>query len=285
MRLILLVSGKLGSIACKEIPYSIEYIFTDKQSTEIVEFASKRKIPVHIGNPRKIEEFSFLDRLSDCWILSINYLFIIPQKMIEKVNGNALNVHGSLLPQYRGRTPHVWAIINGESFTGITIHRLVEAVDSGDILLQKKIGIAPDDTGGTVLAKYEKLYPEIVKEALSSIVTNTAVFIGQNNSKATYFPKRSPSDGRVCWDWQDQRIINWVRAQTAPYPGAFSISGRDGGKVLLWECQKDDWGFSSETPNGTIVKKTENELFVKCPNRIIKIAKYEGDVSKGDTLL
>jgi methionyl-tRNA formyltransferase len=94
-------------------------------------------------------------------ILSINYLFLLDEEMISKLP-LAINIHGSLLPKYRGRTPHVWSIINGETKTGVTAHIIDADCDTGDIVKQIVVPIEKDDTGATILEKYEKIYPELL---------------------------------------------------------------------------------------------------------------------------
>src|SRR5690606_30041161 len=105
-------------------------------------------------------------------LISINYLFLIESDIINSSKGLAFNIHGSLLPKYRGRTPHVWAIINGEVFTGITAHIIDKRCDSGDILEQIKIPIALDDTGGSILKKYEVEYLPLIEKVILNFAQN-----------------------------------------------------------------------------------------------------------------
>ncbi len=276
MRLIVFASGKLGCSTLRCIEQPIDYVLTDNGSSEIIKFSKEKGIPCFIGNPRKIADISFLNDFANNWIFSINYLYIIPESIIKIVKDKALNIHGSLLPRYRGRTPHVWAIINGESETGITVHRLVRDVDSGDILVQIRIPIENKDTGGTILNKFEENYPNIVKKSLEMIDTGKSVFVPQNHFNATCFPKRTALDGKIIWDWHDQRIINWVRAQTLPYPGAFTVSEKTGEKIIIWKCEKSDLGYNYEVKNGTVLDKSNGLLFIKCPNHVIKVIEYSG---------
>jgi methionyl-tRNA formyltransferase len=287
MNLIILASGNLGSICLDQINkyHSICYIFTDRHSAAIIAWTKIKNIPVYIGNPQKIEDYDFLRRYKNAFIVSINYLFLINNRFINSVDGRAINIHGALLPKYRGRTPHIWAIINGETTTGITVHKMVEGMDAGDILVQETIIIQRDDTGGTILDKFNKRYPQLILNALSTIEKGEAVYRPQDNTKATYFPKRTPDDGLIKWFWQGERIHNWVRALTKPYPGAFAINSRNGKKIVIWKCELDRLGFDGCISDGQIIKCEETVFFIKCQNCVIKVSDYEGIVALGDQLV
>jgi methionyl-tRNA formyltransferase len=181
----------------------------------------------------------------------------------------AFNIHGSLLPKYRGRTPHVWSIINNEKLTGITAHLIDVGCDTGDIIEQCQIKIKSNDTGASILKKFENKYYDLVESVLSKIITNQLVTVPQDNSKATYFGKRTPVDGLIDWAWHRERIYNWVRAQAFPYPGAFTYYLSN--KVIIDWIELDDYGFDSTIPNGTIVSK--DPIRVKTPNGLVKIIK------------
>src|SRR5688500_5389971 len=174
-------------------------------------------------------------------IFSINYLFLINRDLINYPNYGCVNFHGSLLPKYRGRTPHVWAIIDGETETGITAHFMTNEVDEGKIVKQIKVLIEENDTGFSVLAKFNVLYPTIINEVLSDIEQGKINAQEQECSKATYFGKRTPEDGMIQWDWQKEQIRNWVRAQAEPYPGAFTFYNND--KIIINKVQSSDYGF------------------------------------------
>lgn len=284
--LVALASGELGYSSVMSIPVSqIKYLFTDKKSDSLISFAEKSNIPYTTTNPRKISNFNFIKEIRNPWILSINYLYVLPPGMIDAVQGKALNIHGSLLPKYRGRTPHVWAIINGEKECGITVHFIAPDVDAGDIVLQVRVPISGDDTGGCLLKKYEQRYPGLIKDVLEKISNENIEAVPQNHGKATYFPKRTPEDGLTVWSWQKERIINWVRALTKPYPGAFNFV--NGKQITLWRCGESDVGFNSEMPNGLVVSVSPKSVLVKCPNAVLEVFEYEydGEINPGDTLI
>lgn len=195
-------------------------------------------------------------------LLSINYLFIIEQDVIDMFR-YPVNFHGSLLPRYRGRTPHVWAIINNEKETGVTAHIIDSGCDTGDIVLQKHVIIEDNDTGNIVLNKYNELYPAMVKEVIDMLGEGRIIPLPQDNSKATYYGKRTPEDGEISWDWHKERIRNWVRAQAHPYPGAFTFCG--GEKVIIDEIEYSEEGYDNAQPNGMVLRAGAG-ITVKTPN-------------------
>jgi len=285
-----LLSGGLGFSVLQNLytkgDVEISCVFTDKKSSDIITYCNERFIPVFIGNPRNEESIKFLNAIGTLDLLfSINYLFIINKDIISYPRLFALNIHGSLLPKYRGRTPHVWAIINGEKETGITIHKIDEGVDTGDILLQESIEINNNDTGASILDKYNEIYPIVIEKALSIVVSGDYSFRKQDKLKATYFGKRTPKDGLINWSWFKERIRNWVRAQAYPYPGAYTIYNDK--KIIINKVVYSDFGYTYDIIDGTIL--SIDPLIVKTPNGALEIVEYEveGDddvflIVKGD---
>lgn len=273
MKISLLISGGLGLTILKFIHQFkvISYIATDSKSDEIIEYAKKNNIPCFTGNPRNGKLVNFIKSFDNNQvILSINYLFIIEKDVIDSFK-YPINFHGSLLPKYRGRTPHVWAIINNETETGVTAHFIDEGCDTGDIVLQKYISIDSEDTGDSILKKFTDVYPEMVKQVITSIEENKLEPTPQNHSLATYFEKRTPDDGEINWEWQKERIKNWIRAQAHPYPGAFTFLGKN--KLTIDKIKYSDFGFNSSVKNGTILA-VEPTIIVKTPNGAIELISF-----------
>jgi methionyl-tRNA formyltransferase len=265
----LLISGKLGfDLLIYLFDFTdIEFIATDKNSLEIIDFAKVKNVPLFIGNPRNGKLACFINELKGDLLLSINYLFLVEEDLIKKFK-YPINFHGSLLPKYRGRTPHVWSIINNEVETGVTAHFIDSGCDTGDIILQKRIPILKNDTGFSVLEKYIEVYPLMVSEIIKLYKSNSIIRIKQNNSISTIYGKRTPSDGEINWNWQKERINNWVRAQAIPYPGAFTFF--EGNKITIDKISFCDLGFDNEIPNGMILQ-VEPNLIVKTSNGAVKI--------------
>lgn len=269
MKIALLVSGGLGLKVFDFLKNKVNIIaiLTDRSSKGIIAQADKEGIACFIGNPRKGKSRDFIEYKEVDLLLSINYLFLIEQDLIAWPRLGAVNFHGSLLPKYRGRTPHVWAIINNEQITGITCHFISEGCDEGDIILQEEVSIEPNDTGAMVLHKFNQRYPGLVMDVIELFQGGEIKASRQDEELATFFGKRTPEDGAINWNWQKERILNWVRAQSYPYPGAFTYV--DGNKVVIDEIEYDHYGFRGEQPNGLIL--TVNPVRVKTPNGVVRL--------------
>jgi len=143
-------------------------------------------------------------------------------------------MHASLLPKYRGGAPLVWAMINGEEKSGLTFFYLEDGVDNGDVISQKEISIEESDYISDLIDKTTAAALEIIDESIPSLAENRAPRIRQDESQATYVPQRKPEDGKIDWSWDARRIKNFIRAQSKPYPGAFTeINGK---KVTIWNA-------------------------------------------------
>lgn len=271
MNLSILCSGNLGYKVLKQLvsDYKIEMVFTDSKSVDIIQFAKKRGIDLFIGNPRNGKTLPFIKKRKTSVLISVNYLYIIEKDVISIAEKIAFNIHGSLLPKYRGRTPHVWSIINNESKTGITAHIIDEGCDTGDILYQIEIPIENTDTGHDILEKYQKEYIPIIFSILNDLKNGEVKRISQDHTKATYYGKRTPEDGLINWDWQKERIFNWVRAQSYPYPGAFTYFKNK--KIIIDKISYSDLGFNSNLPNGYIIAIQDKIPYVKTQNGVIKL--------------
>lgn len=272
MTIALLSSGNIGFHICEKIleEHKVDFIFTDKRSTDIIELAKENNIDIYIGNPRSSKAKDIIERMEVDVLISINYLFIIKKDLISSAKKLAFNIHGSLLPKYRGRTPHVWAIINNEKETGITAHKIDSGCDTGDIIRKERIEITDDDTGASLLNKFKKMYFPIVNSILNDLGSGNIISYEQDDKKATYFGKRTPDDGHIDWNWQFLRIYNWVRAQASPYPGAFTYY--EGQKLIIDQVKRSPLGFSENVENGTIL--STDPLVVKCPNTAIEVVKH-----------
>lgn len=260
-----LISGDLGK---KVLDFCLdfvepEFIATDKNSNEIIDLANRKGIRTFVGNPRGGRLVEFLGGEYFDIFLSINYLFIIEKDVISRAK-YPVNFHGSLLPKYRGRTPHVWAIINNENATGVTAHIIEEGCDTGPILMQRRIDISKTMTGANVLDKFNLLYPKMVKQVLKDIISNNISMRNQDDSKATTFEKRTPEDGGIDWNWQWERINNWVRALARPYPGAFGFLNEN--KIIIDKVTFCEMGYNSKMSNGQIIGMEKGKPIVKVSN-------------------
>jgi methionyl-tRNA formyltransferase len=276
MKLGVLCSGNLGLHVLKQLAskHPISFVFTDSGSNGVIDYCKSQGLPIFIGNPRNLSTKEFLSSSSCDVLLSVNYLFIIEDELITFPKKYAINIHGSLLPKYRGRTPHVWAIINNEKKTGITAHLIDSGCDTGDIVEQIEVDISLEDTGASILNKFNELYLPLIKSVLDKIQVNQIAPKPQDHSKATYFGKRTPEDGMINWSWQKERIFNWVRAQAYPYPGAFTYA--NGTKLTIDSVSYTEDGFDYQTPNGAVI--SINPLKVKTPNGVVLIKSHRESI-------
>ncbi len=165
-------------------------------------------------------------------IFSFYYRNMISEEILAIPQLGAFNMHGSLLPKYRGRVPINWAIINGETETGVTLHHMVKRADAGDIVDQEKVLIGREDTAADVFEKCTEAAHIVLERQIENIKAGTAPRRPQNEALATTFKGRKPEDGSIVWTRNAEEIYNLVRAVTSPYPGAFTTA--EGRKLFIW---------------------------------------------------
>jgi UDP-4-amino-4-deoxy-L-arabinose formyltransferase/UDP-glucuronic acid dehydrogenase (UDP-4-keto-hexauronic acid decarboxylating) len=165
-------------------------------------------------------------------ILSVWYRRLLGSDLLAVPRIAALNLHGSLLPSYRGRAPVNWVLVNGERRTGVTLHHMTTEADAGDIVAQQAIDIEPEDTAFSLYTRMVKVGVDVLLESYPAVLAGTAPRTPQDHRRATVFPRRRPEDGRVEWSWPATRIVNMIRAVTHPFPGAFVGDGED--RLFLW---------------------------------------------------
>ncbi len=180
-------------------------------------------IPLYEGLSLKEKEtHQIIEKLKPDIIVVSSFNQIIPKDVISVPKLGVINIHPSLLPKYRGATPTVWALMNGEEETGVTAHFIEdERVDSGRIIAQTKLKIEPADNDGVLRFKLVNLSESVLTKALSLVLTKEReTFHVQNESEATYYPKRSLKDAEIKTDMPFKEISNKIRAMS-PYPGAY----------------------------------------------------------------
>ncbi len=169
---------------------------------------------------------SRMSALAPDFLFSFYYRRMLQRPLLGCAKRGALNLHGSLLPKYRGRAPVNWAVLHGERETGATLHYMTDKPDDGDIVAQQRVPILPDDTAKDVFDKVTLAAEIVLDGALPALVAGTAPRTAQNAAQASYFGGRKPEDGRIDWTRDAATIHNLVRAVAPPYPGAFtSVAG------------------------------------------------------------
>lgn len=166
------------------------------------------------------------------FVFSFYYRRMLRGPLLAAAARGALNMHGSLLPRYRGRAPVNWAVLHGERETGATLHYMTERPDAGDIVAQTAVPVLPDDTAREVFDKVTLAAELTLDHVLPALVAGTAPRIAQDASQATYFGGRKPEDGRIDWSRSAVEVHNLVRAVAPPYPGAFTTLGGVAARVL-----------------------------------------------------
>ena len=186
---------------------------------------------------KRVKDFDNIIRdLSLDLILVLGWHYIIPKSVREKSKHGAWGIHASLLPNYAGGAPLNWAIINGEKKTGVTLFRLSDGVDDGEIISQKSFLIDMQDTIKDVYEKATKSSCQILYEAINNI--KNIKYIPQDKTKIKYYPQRKPEDCEIDLSKSAEEIYNFVRAQSSPYPGAF-IKAVDGKKIIIEKIRID----------------------------------------------
>lgn len=223
----------------------VESVFTHEDSpTEEIWFASVRElaeknhIPCYTSDVNEEENISLLRDIRPDFIFSFYYRSMIKKKVLDIPRCGALNMHGSYLPKYRGRVPVNWAVINGETETGATLHYMVEKPDAGDIVDRVKVSISSTDTAFDVFNKVTDAAEQIIARAWPLLREGKAQRIPMNLVEGSYFSGRKPADGLIDWGKSAEEIYNLVRGVTHPYPGAFTFL--DGKKVIIWQARPVD---------------------------------------------
>ncbi len=247
MRLVLFAYHDIGCRAIETLlalKQDIACVFTHEDDPgenlwfgSVQELARKKNIPVHTPpSPNTPEWVEQIKKLNPDAIFSFYYRQLIKDEILSIPPKGAYNLHGSLLPRYRGRAPVNWVIVNGEKETGLTLHHMVKRADAGDIVAQKSVPISDDDTALTLYHKLVPVVETILRETVPLIESGRAPRIAQDESKAALVRGRKPEDGLINWTSTAQQIYNLVRAVTHPYPGAFTFY--QGKKLLVWKCSK-----------------------------------------------
>ena len=235
--------GCAGIEALLTAGYDIAAVFTHADDPKennfygsVAQLCARKGIPVHApedaNHPLWIERIA---KLNPDFIFSFYYRNLLSEPLLATARKGAFNLHGSLLPKYRGRAPANWVLVKGETETGVTLHRMVKRADAGAILAQQKVAIERSDTGLTLHAKLRDAASSLLRDALPQLAAGKLAETAQDESKATYFGRRTPADGKLEWQKPAEELFNLVRAVTQPYPGAFCAVGEH--KLIVWQAE------------------------------------------------
>lgn len=249
--------GCVGIEALLNAGYEISAVFTHaddpKEKTffgSVAQLCAQHGIPVHApedaNHPLWIER---IGKLAPDFIFSFYYRHLLSEQLLACANQGGFNLHGSLLPRYRGRAPANWVLVNGESETGVTLHRMVKRADAGAIVAQQKVAISTTDTALTLHGKLRTSAADLLADTLPLLGKGQLQGIEQDESKASYFGRRSAADGLIDWQQPASDLHNLVRAVTQPYPGAFCPVGEH--KLIVWSSRVQA-GNAGHAP-GTVI--------------------------------
>ena len=225
----------------------------------VKQYAESRGIPVKQYAKVRSEGVDELRSYTADVFVTAAYGQLLSKEILDIAKYGTLNVHASVLPAYRGSCPVQRAIMNGERETGVTIMQTAEGLDTGDILLCKKIPIAPDDDAASLMAKLAKLGAAALIECLDKLARNEIIPEAQNENEASYYPMLSKADGKIDWTMPADKIDCLVRGVT-PWPGAYTF--RQGKMLKIHRAYPSDAAY--ELPAGTVASADKNGITVCC---------------------
>ncbi len=208
-----------------------------------------------------LETLNALRKLLPELIFVVGWSQLVREPFIGLAQEGVFGMHPTLLPRHRGRAPIPWAILCGLARTGVTLFEIVDSTpDSGAIVGQVVVDIDADETATTLFDRLAAAHVELVRECVPQLVAGTAPRVLQDPSRASAWPKRAPADGIIDWETRARYLYDWVRAQTRPYPGAFTFLGDE--KVVVWRARPVE--LEAPAPAGTVVAALPDGPVVAC---------------------
>lgn len=265
--------GCAGLKALTEAGYDVQAVFTHTEDpgennffSSVARLGAELELPVYA--PEDVNHPLWVERIRELQpdiIFSFYYRNMLSDEILSLAPQGGFNLHGSLLPRYRGRAPINWALVNGESETGATLHKMVKRPDAGDIVGQYKVAISEQDTALTLHKKVLEAAQVVLREQLPKLQNGTASLTAQNEADASYFGRRTAADGEIQWHKSAREINNLVRAVTEPYPGAFSYLGQR--QMIVWRARVLD--IAHDKQPGTVLNTTP--LVIACGEGALEI--------------
>ncbi|MFI3038489.1 bifunctional UDP-4-amino-4-deoxy-L-arabinose formyltransferase/UDP-glucuronic acid oxidase ArnA [Atlantibacter hermannii] len=265
--------GCAGIEALLKAGFDICAIFThpDRASENhffgsVARLAAEQGIPVFA--PDDVNHALWVERIQKMapdMIFSFYYRALLSEKILATARLGAYNLHGSLLPTYRGRAPLNWVLVNGESETGVTLHRMVARADAGDILAQERIAIDDDDDAMSLHQKLVAGAKTLLASCLPTMKQGLIDGVKQDESRASVMPGRTPEDGRIEWSLPAKSIVNLVRAVTDPWPGAFGYVGTT--KFIVWKAKAHDIVHTAKPGTALSI----NPLIIACGEGALEV--------------
>lgn len=263
----------------------------------VAQLCARKGIAVHapedVNHPLWVERIA---KLNPDYLFSFYYRNLLTEPLLAVARKGAFNLHGSLLPTYRGRAPANWVLVNGEKETGVTLHRMVKRADAGTIVAQQRVAIERSDTALTLHGKLREAASSLLRDTLPQLIQGKINETAQDESKATVFGRRTAADGKLHWDKPAETLFNLVRAVTQPYPGAFCAVGEH--KLIVWSAEVVK-GNEGQAPGRVISvdplriacgedslvitsgQRNDNGLFLSGPQLAAELGLVDGSVLRG----
>ncbi|MBQ0437714.1 bifunctional UDP-4-amino-4-deoxy-L-arabinose formyltransferase/UDP-glucuronic acid oxidase ArnA [Providencia rettgeri] len=271
--------GCVGLKALEKAGFDIQAVFTHTDDpnenhfySSVARLSADMELPVFA--PENVNHPLWIERIHEMKpdvIFSFYYRDMLSEELLSIAPKGAFNLHGSLLPKYRGRAPINWALLKGENETGVTLHKMVAKADAGDIIAQEKVVITETDTGLTLHAKVREAAEVLLDKTLPLIEAGTYKAVAQDESQATYFGRRTAEDGQIDWNRSAKEIDCLIRAVTEPYPGAFTYLGAR--KMVIWRARvlDDNQGKAA----GTVL--SNDPLRIACGQGAIEVVSGQSE--------
>ena len=229
-------------------------------SDSVADLAAQHGVAVLIRNrPDDEELMSRLKEANPDIIVANNWRTWLPPEIFTLPRHGTLNVHDSLLPAYAGFSPLIWALINGETEVGVTAHLMNAELDAGDIVLQRSVPVGPTDTSTDLFHKTVDLIGPLTIDALALIASGRTDWTKQDRSKASFFHKRSTEDSRIDWTWPAEDIDRLIRAQSDPYPNAFTFHRGERIRIVRASVSTSCYGG---TPGRVFIREGDGVVIV-----------------------
>jgi methionyl-tRNA formyltransferase len=240
------------------------------KSTAIGQFAKENDLNLLESSTLKSDEFhNQLTELNPDVFVVVAFQ-ILPKSLINLPKFGALNLHASLLPKYRGAGPIQWSLMNGDKISGITVFQIMPSVDTGDILLQEKMDIFPNDNMLTLGMRLSTIGANLVVNALDGIEAGSLQPIIQNNNNATHAPKITKEMTIINWSWAAEKIHNWVRG-LSPHPGmSTTLKGK---RIRIFNTRVVDEGII--LGDGIVFKADSEEIFVDTSEHLLAFSEIQ----------
>lgn len=250
-------------------PAELQAVFTmDDRADSRTEYAAihafcaEKELPLQIpANRKQTEEMVAAFQPDLCFVTGWYWLF--SEVILGLPKAGFVGIHHSLLPKYRGGAPVVWALINGESEVGSSLFQFTPEMDDGPLWGQISVPVGFDETIGEVLPRLEQAMLDELRSILPEMLDGSRQPVEQDQTQATYGSQRTPEDGLIDWSWSAERVHHFIRAQSSPYPGAFSWL--KGEKITILKARLMQERFDG--PSGQVVRIMPEGVIVTCGER------------------